>query len=310
MSNRLFFSKKLDVIAEGCDKGCLTTFGVIQIVFGWAIPLLLFSFIIFFSLFTIIKTSEVGIKSRFGVIISDSPLEEGVHFKVPLIDTITRFSLKQHQENFTLEHTQTKDLQPISVSYKVIYSIPKDKVIDNTKEVNGDLFDTLIRPRSNESIMDALAQYPAEDLIVNRDTISRKVKDKLTERISGHAKIDDIAIVEFDFENKDWKDSIQRKVIAKQDAEASINKKVQAQAEADAMFIRAKGEAESMKIKAQALSSNPKLIEFEKIKTDLEIAKTNIEIAKIITDKDSKWNGQLPQTILGEKSNILLPIGK
>jgi regulator of protease activity HflC (stomatin/prohibitin superfamily) len=257
---------------------------------GWILPPMILV-VLLFSSFTIISTSEVGIKARFGIIVCNAPLEEGMHIKIPFIDDIEVISLKQHQENFTLDHTQTRDMQPVSVSYKVIYSIPIDKVIANRKEIRGNLFEVLIRPRANESIMDALAQHPAEELIVNRDAISQKVKIKLAERISGHAKIDDISIVEFDFENKDFKDAVQRKVIAKQAAQAAEIKKQQAQAEADQVIITAKAEAESIRIKSNALAGNNKLV-------DLTIAE--------------KWNGVAPQTVVmsAGNSNILLPIGK
>jgi len=283
--NRFFFSTNIDKNSYGD----ISPRGILQIVFGWVVPSIVL-LILFLCSFKIVSTSEVGIKSRFGII-SDKPLIEGFHLKIPFVDDIEVVSLKQHQENFTLGHTQTKDMQPVSVSYKVIYSIPVDKVITNRKEINGELFETLIRPRANESIMDALAQHPAEDLIVNRDNISNKVKIKLAERISGHARIDDVAIVEFDFENQDFKNAVQRKVIAKQDAQAAEIKKQQSQAEADQITIKAKAEATAIKIRAEALSNNPKLV-------DLTIAE--------------KWDGKTPQTVVvtDGKSNVLLPLGK
>jgi regulator of protease activity HflC (stomatin/prohibitin superfamily) len=240
---------------------------------------------------TVISTSEVGIKSRFGIV-NESFLSEGVHFKVPFLDHIQIVSLRQHQENFTLSHTQTKDMQPVSVSYKVVYSIPQTQVIKNKKELNGDLFEVLIRPRANESIMDFLAQYPAEELIIHRDIISQKVKTRLSERIAGHAIINDIAIIEFDFENEDFKNAVQRKVIAKQDAQAAEIKKQQAQAEADQISIKAKAEAQAIKIRAEALSGNPKLV-------DLTIAE--------------KWDGKSPQTVVisgSNSGNFILPLNK
>jgi len=285
MTKRFFFPTTLDRQHDSS----LAPEGRRQIIFGWVIPSLLLM-ILALSSFKIISTSEVGIKSRFGVI-SNNTLDEGIHLKIPFIDDIEIVSLKQHQENFTLGHTQTKDMQPVSVSYKVIYSIPVSKVISNRKEINGNLFETLVRPRANESIMDALAQYPAEELIINRDTVSQKVKAKLAERINGHAKIDDISIVEFDFENKEFKEAVQRKVIAKQDAQSAEIKEQQSQAEANQVMIIAKAQAEAIRIRANALSSNPKLV-------DLTIAE--------------RWDGKAPTSvvIMDGKSNILLPLSK
>lgn len=249
------------------------------------------SFATIFSSFTIIKTSEVGIKSRFGVISSQIPLEEGVHLKLPFIDNIQRVSIKQHQENFTVQHTQTKDLQPVSVTYKVIYSIPASKVIYNRKSLNGDIFEVLIKPRANESIMSALAEYPAEELISKRDAVISIVKSRLAERVAEHANIDDISITEFDFEKQEFEEAVQRKVVAKQDAQSAEIKKQQAQAEADQTLIKAKADAEAIKIRAEALANNQKLV-------DLTIAE--------------KWNGVSPTTVVMTNSggNIILPLSK
>lgn len=252
------------------------------------IALSVISIVSFFSSFTIIKTSQVGVKSRFGLI-SDNILTEGVHLKIPFVDNISVVSLKQHQENFTINHTQTKDLQPVSVTYKVIYSIPVNKVIYNRKNLNGDIFDVLIKPRANETIMNVLADYPAEDLIGNRDVVIKKVKDKLSVRLNDHASIDDISITEFDFEDEQFERAVQRKVVAKQDAQSAEIKKQQSQAEADQILIKARAEAQAIRIKSDALSGNQKLV-------DLTIAE--------------RWDGKSPTTVvIGDgKANILLPL--
>lgn len=242
-----------------------------------------------FGSFKIIKTSQVGIKSRFGLV-SNNILEEGFHFKIPFVDSIEKISLKQHQENFTIDNTQTKDLQPVSVSYKVIYSIPASKVIYNKKSLNGDIFDVLIKPRANETIMNVLATYPAEDLISNRDAVISMVKKKLAERVTEHANIDDISITDYKFQDESFTKAVQNKVVAKQNAQAAEIKKQQSQAEADQKLITATAEAESIRIKANALSNNPKLV-------DLTIAE--------------KWNGVSPSTVVingGNASNLILPI--
>lgn len=239
---------------------------------------------------TIISTSEVGIKSRFGIITSQTPLTEGVHWKLPILDNIQKISLKQHQETFKIDHTQTKDLQPVSITYKVVYSIPESKVIYNRTSLNGDIFEVLITPRANESIMSALAEYAAEDLISNRDKVIKRVKEKLAERVIEHARIDDISITEFDFEKEEFEQAVQRKVVAKQDAQAAEIKKQQSQAEADQTLIKARAEATAIKIRSEALAGNQKLV-------DLTIAE--------------KRNGVSPTTVItngGNGGNIIFPL--
>lgn len=249
---------------------------------------------IFFS-FKVVKTSEVGVKKTIGVV-HDRILNEGIHFKIPFFQTIEIFSLRQHQEKFELNGTQTKDLQPVSVNYRVLYAVPSDKILENLKTIKGDIFNVLIAPRANESIRDALARYSAEELISKRAEVSQYVKDRLSQRINHLAVIDDISITSFEFENAQWKESIQKKVIAKQDAETAEINKQQIQAEADQTIIKAKADAESIKITANAISQNPKIIELRQVEVNLKIA--------------NKWDGKTPHTLItnGNK-NILLPLG-
>lgn len=257
---------------------------------------ILLGLIIFLSTFTIVKTSEVGVRKTAGVI-HDSILEEGIHFKLPFFQTIEIFSLRQHQESFELAGTQTKDLQPVSVNYRVLYAIPQDKVLENLKTIKGDIFQTLIAPRANESIRDALARYSAEELISNRSEVSKFVKERLAERINHLAVIDDISITSFEFENAQWKQSIQNKVIAKQDAETAEIKKQQIQAEADQTIIKAKADAEAIRITANAISSNPKIVELKQVEVNAAIAQ--------------KWNGISPTTVITNgNQSIILPLSK
>jgi regulator of protease activity HflC (stomatin/prohibitin superfamily) len=252
--------------------------------------------ITFLATFTIIKTSEVGVRKTAGVI-HNSILTEGIHFKIPFFQTIEVFSLRQHQETFELAGTQTKDLQPVSVNYRVLYAIPEDKVLENLKTIKGDIFTTLIAPRANESIRDALARYSAEDLISNRSEVSKFVKERLADRINHLAIIDDISITSFEFENAQWKESVQKKVIAKQDAETAEIKKQQIQAEADQTIIKSKADAEAIRITANAISSNPKIVELKQVEVNAAIA--------------AKWNGVAPTTVITNGgNNIMLPLGK
>jgi prohibitin 2 len=248
-----------------------------------------------FSTFTIIKTSEVGVRITAGVI-HDKILTEGLHFKLPFFQDIRIFSLRQHQETFDLHSTQTADMQPVGVQYRVLYAIPQDKVLENLKIIKGDIFEVLIAPRANESIRDALAKYSAEDLIINRDQVSKYVKEKLSERINHQAIIDDISVIQFNFENEAWREAVQNKVIAKQNAEAAEIKKQQIQAEADQVIIKSKADAEAIRITANAITSNPKIVELKQVEVNAMIAQ--------------KWNGIAPTTVITSGgNNILLPLG-
>jgi regulator of protease activity HflC (stomatin/prohibitin superfamily) len=259
----------------------------------------LIGFLVFlaFCSFSIIGTSEVGLVKLMGVY-EKQTLSPGVRFLNP-ISIVSKVSLKDEQKDFVLKHTQTKDMQPVSASYKVIYRVTDEMALNNAINLSGELFEIIIMPRANESIMDVLSRYPAEEIFTNRDKISAEVKTRLSDRVEGHAIISDIAIVEVDFENDDFKVAVQKKVTARQEAETAEIRKRTAQAEADQMVIRAKAQAETTRIEGQALQfSNSK--EYISLK-QLEIQKLQLEVQKKWIDK---WNGETPTTLItSEKGN-------
>lgn len=78
-------------------------------------------------------------------------------------------------------------------------------------------------------------------------------------------------------------------MVAIQQAEEAKNKTVKIREEADQRMISAKAEAESMKIRSQALSQNKSLVEYEAVQ---------------------KWDGKLPETMLGNSSVPFLNLTK
>jgi len=92
-----------------------------------------------------------------------------------------------------------------------------------------------------------------------------------------------IVLDSFELVNVDYSDAfeeaVEAKEVAVQDAIREKNKTVAVQERANQAVISAKGQAESMRVRAQALESNPKLVEYEAVQ---------------------KWNGELPNYMMGQ----------
>jgi hypothetical protein len=74
-------------------------------------------------------------------------------------------------------------------------------------------------------------------------------------------------------------------MVQQQEAEKAIFRMQQAKTDAETLIIKAKADAESIRIQGEALQSAPKLVELKMVE---------------------KWNGVAPQ-VVGSGSNILLP---
>ena len=84
--------------------------------------------------------------------------------------------------------------------------------------------------------------------------------------------------------------AIERKMVPEQEDNKAVFEQQKAQIDAQIQVVRAKGEAESIRIRGEALAKNPELI-------DLEIIR--------------KWGGQTPRVVGGDAAGaaMLLPLG-
>ena len=238
---------------------------------------LLFLLIILFGCFSTIKTGEIGIKVRFGKIIS-STTNEGIVFKLPF-EEMKKINVKvQKYENEEPFSTSTKDMQIVNnIMVSINYQIDGIKAIDLYKTVGTNYQTTILEPAIQETIKAVISKYTAEELVTKRSEISLDINTTLDERISSYG-INSVAVSinNFDFSDS-YNQAIEQKAVAEQEVETSKNQLEKAKIDAEKKKVEAQGEAEANALLEQSL-------------TDQIIAQQFIE----------KWNGQLPTTIAGD----------
>lgn len=235
---------------------------------------LLFLLINVFGCFTTIKTGEVGIKVRFGEIVS-STTDTGIVFKLPFED-IKKINVKvQKYENEDAFSTSTKDLQIVNnIKVSINYQIDGTKAVDLYKTVGTNYQTTVLEPAIQETIKAVISKYTAEELVTKRSDVSLAINNALDERISLYG-INSVAVSinNFDF-SESYNQAIEQKAVAEQEVETSKNQLEKAKIDAEKKKVEAQGDAEANALLQQSL-------------TDQIIAQQFIE----------KWNGQLPTTM-------------
>lgn len=241
-------------------------------------PRMLFGFLFLllnvFGCFTTIKTGEVGIKVRFGEIVS-STTDTGIVFKLPFED-IKKINVKvQKYENEETFSTSTKDLQIVNnIKVSINYQIDCTKAVDLYKTVGTNYQTTVLEPAIQETIKAVISQYTSEELVTKRSDVSLAINNTLDERISSYG-INSVAVSinNFDF-SESYNQAIEQKAVAEQEVETSKNQLEKAKIDAEKKKVEAQGDAEANALLQQSL-------------TDQIIAQQFIE----------KWNGQLPTTM-------------
>ncbi|MFA6318745.1 MAG: SPFH domain-containing protein, partial [Elusimicrobiota bacterium] len=93
-------------------------------LFGAA--MVLAALVVFFGCYFIVAPGEVAVKTRLGRIVDS--YDEGMHFKVPLMESITKFSIQIQRVDIKTQ-AFSKDLQTMNTHLVVNHRIQKGTVI-------------------------------------------------------------------------------------------------------------------------------------------------------------------------------------
>lgn len=209
--------------------------------------------VVVFGSFRIVGAGERGVVLTMGQV-SDSVWTEGLHLKIPLIQSVKILDVKTQVESIDAT-AASKDLQNVTAKIALNYHLDAERVNKLWQSLGADYKVRIIDPAIQEAIKAVTAQYTAEELITKRPQVKDDAKVALSERLSKEFIIvDEFSIVNFDF-SVSFNQAIEAKVTAEQNALASKNKLEQVKYEAEQRIVEARGEAEAIRIQAQAIQS-------------------------------------------------------
>lgn len=230
-----------------------------------------------------------GVEVTLGKV-SDQFKPEGFGTKSPFVTTVVSIPVRQLTRSLPAE-CYSSDLQQVNVTLRVLYRIPEASVVRIYKEFAGDPFETLIAPRVQEALKEVTALQSAEQIVKRREDIKAKTLIAAREKIGHILNVEDVVLENITL-SKELEAAIESKMVQEQEAAKARFTQQKAQIEADTAIIRAKGEAEAIRVRAEAIRDNPGLIQLQIVE---------------------KWDGKAPLVIGGAEggngANILLPLG-
>lgn len=236
--------------------------------------------LIVFGCFSTIKTGEIGIKTKFGKIISTTS-NEGIVWKSPL-EKIQKINIKvQKYENETSYETSTKDMQVVNnIKVTINYRVDGENAINLYKQVGINYREVILEPSIEETIKAVISQYTAEEVVTKRSEVALNMNDTLNTKLNnyGIASVS-VAINNFDF-SEAYNQAIENKAVAEQEVETSKNQLEKAKVEAETKKVKAQGESDANAILEKSLTK---------------------EI--LIQQYIEKWDGSLP--LVSSDGNII-----
>lgn len=275
---------------------------------GKSILLLLLFLFLLAQTFKVIPPGYRGVSVTLGKV--DPKFRgEGLNFKIPFIEHLDLIPVRQ----ITVAGEAlcfSSDLQTVTVSFKALYRIPEEKVVELYQKFQGDPYETLVEPRIQDALKQVTALHRAEDLVKQREKVKLQAVDIVrntlrlnagvtTEQFKGESVkrsyntvplvwLADLPISNINL-SQELEQAIEQKQITEQQALAKSYELDKAKKDAEITRVQAEAEANAVRIKGDALKASAGVVE-------LEIAK--------------KWDGKTPTTVVVGKGggNVLLPL--
>ena len=237
--------------------------------------------ILVFGAFGTIGAGERGVLLQFGAV-KDKVFDEGLYIKIPFIQKVVKMDVKIQKDEVPAS-ASSKDLQIITSKIALNYHLAPDSVNKIWQEVGKNYNSRIISPSIQEAVKAETAKFTAEELITKREMVKEQIKANLAERLlENFIVVDEFNIIDFDF-SMTFNDAIEAKVKAEQLKLKAIMDLERIKIEADQKIAEAEGKAKAIRIEAQALRENVKVVELRWIE---------------------KWDGKVP-TYWGQASPFI-----
>lgn len=243
---------------------------------------------------TVVEPGNRGVRVTLGKVSSQFE-GEGLLFKVPFITQIHQVSVRQQTVDLATD-CYSSDLQQVKANMRVLYRIPESAVVALYQEYEGGEYETLIKPRVVEALKEAASTQSAEMIVQNRELIKQQtlenVRKKIGELPAGGPLIfiEDTPLSDLSL-STELNAAIEQKMTQKEEAERARFVQRQTEIEAETAIIKAKGDAEAIRIRGEKLRDNPSFLYLQMVE---------------------KWDGIPPLVVGGDEgangANILVPM--
>lgn len=263
---------------------------------------------------SVVDEGQKGVVLTFGEI--STTWEPGLHFKLPLIQTLTKYSTRIQKTTFGRVEENKNDHSPILSAYSndqqiirsyrvsITWSYDANKIdqvykMFGTESDYSAIFYTVVSPTLQQTSKTLFGQYTAQTIIQKRAELNSKLDQLIKEQLTSYPlNIISVQIEDVNFSNS-YEAVIEQTAQKKQEVEKAKNElqrieieaqqevskaeahnkavKLQADAKAYQIKVQAEAEAEAIRLKSEALRANKELI--------------NLTIAE-------RWNGTVPSTVV------------
>jgi regulator of protease activity HflC (stomatin/prohibitin superfamily) len=224
--------------------------------------------------FTTVPAGCRGVVIRFNAV-TGTILEEGLQTKLPFLDSVVIMSVRTDKYEVGAA-SASRDLQDVRTTIALNWRLEPTRTAEVYRTLGTEYIPRIAAPAVQEVIKQVTARYPAEDLILQRETVRNEIAELLSTRLLERGIIvEAVSITEFQFSDT-FVAAIEAKVAAEQAVWEAKNKLERVKVEAEQQEAEAKGEAAARIARANGEA------EYIRVVTDAQVA-ANKAIASSLT---------------------------
>lgn len=228
-----------------------------------------------------VAAGNVGVLTRFGAV-TGRTIPPGLYLVNPLTDNVEHMDCQTHAYKAPAA-AASKDLQNVSTEITLNYQLMPQSAAEVYTTMRREYGSRVMVPTVQEAVKSVTAKYDAVQLITQREQVRTEIENAVRGRLESHGiRLDQLSITNFAFD-KEFAQAIESKVVATQLALKAENDLKRVKMEAEQRIAEARGEAEAIRIQAQAIVSQG--------------GAAYVQLKAI-----EKWQGQVPQWVTGTNS--------
>lgn len=240
---------------------------------------IVFLLVSFITSLTVVQTSHVGVVKTFGKV-SPVTITEGVSMILPW-QNYSSVYIGMDALTTSKAEAASRDLQVVHAELLTNFHVDPSMAKELYQQIPSlNYKNDFVNPAIYEMFKAVVAQYTAEELIEKRSEVSNLITKSLNEKLRQyHITVMSVNLTNFGF-SKSFDEAIEEKVTALQRAATAENDLKRKKFEAEQRIVQAKGEAEAIRIQAQAIANvgGADYVQLQAI---------------------GKWDGKMPQYVTG-----------